>query len=122
MTPRRVLLRIKKLKRFLDERISDAARRREAAGDDGDARARAEAAGALEAYQAVRGEMVGERLDLDELELEEEPDAEAESGDEGERQETEEPEASDDAGDGEEAGDAGEAGKPEEREEAPTGG
>lgn len=116
MTPRRVLLRIKKLRRFLDERISDAARRREAAAGD-DAEDRAEAAGALEAYQRVRGEMVGERLDLDELELEEVSGAEA-GAIQGEEAGPQEAKASDQTP-GEEAGDAAEADEPEE---APAGG
>lgn len=79
MTPKRVLLRIKKLRRFLDERIGDAAREREGAED---AETRAEADGRLAAYQEVRDEMIGERLDLDEVELEPEvgADGPAEAG------------------------------------------
>lgn len=59
MTPRRVLLRIKKLRRFLDDRIEDWRRSRDGAED---AEGRHRAAGRVEAYQDVREEMVGERL------------------------------------------------------------
>lgn len=75
MVPRRVLLRIKKLRRFLDDCIRDAVRRRETAGE---AEARAEAAGRAEAFQRVRDEMVGERLDPEEIELPEGPEGEDE--------------------------------------------
>lgn len=101
MTPRRVLLRIKKLRRFLDERIADAARERDGADDP---ESRAEAAGRLAACQEVRVEMVGERLDLDEVQLDADAGERAEAG------------SSDDA-DGE-----GAAASAEEAEEARAGG
>lgn len=101
MTPRRVLLRIKKLRRFLDERIADAARERDGADDP---ESRAEAAGRLAACQEVRDEMVGERLDLDEVELHVDVDERAEA-------------ASSDDADGE-----GAASSAEEAEEARAGG
>lgn len=62
MVARRVLLRIKKLRRYLDDRIREAARERDEA-EDPEARARAE--GLLEAYQEVRAEMAGGRLELE---------------------------------------------------------
>lgn len=61
MTPRRVLLRIKKLRRFLDGRIEEWRGTRDGAED---AEGRHRAAGRVEAYQDVREEMVGERLDV----------------------------------------------------------
>lgn len=65
MAARRVLLRIKKLRRFLDERIREATRARDEA-EEAEARARAE--GLVEAYQEVREEMAGGRLELEEAE------------------------------------------------------
>lgn len=59
MTPRRVLLRIKKLRKYLDRRIREARRARDGAEDD---EGRRRAAGRVEAYQDVREEMIGERL------------------------------------------------------------
>jgi len=61
MTPKRVLLRIKKLRRFLDGRIEEWRDTREGADDE---EGRQRAAGRVEAYQDVREEMVGERLHL----------------------------------------------------------
>lgn len=104
MTPRRVLIRIKKLRRFLDERIADAARERDGADDP---ESRAEAAGRLAACQEVRAEMVGERLDLEEVEPEADGAGRAEAG-------------SSDGADGE--GAAPSAGEAEEAEEAGAGG
>lgn len=66
MVPRRVLLRIKKLRRFLDERIRHAVTSADTAED---AEERAEAVGRLEAYQDVRDEMIGERLDDEEVDV-----------------------------------------------------
>ena len=105
MTPRRVLLRIKKLRRFLDQRIADAARERDGADEP---EARAEAAGRLAAYQEVRGEMIGERLEAEEVEA-----ADEEAGG------TSEGEAPDGDADGGEDASPEEA---EEAEEAPAGG
>lgn len=63
MTPRRVLLRIKKLRRFLDGRIRDWRGSRDGA-ENGESRHRA--AARVAAYQDVREEMVGERLPAEE--------------------------------------------------------
>lgn len=60
--PRRVLLRMKKLRRYLDERIREARATREASEDEPDAR---EAGARIEAFQEVRQAMVGERLEED---------------------------------------------------------
>lgn len=70
MTPRRVLLRIKKLRKFLDGRIREWRKAREGAEDD---ESRHRAAARVEAYQDVREEMVDERLPV-----EEDPDADGE--------------------------------------------
>lgn len=59
MTPRRVLLRIKKLRKYLDGRIREWRRARDGAEDD---ESRHRAAARVEAYQDVREQMVGERL------------------------------------------------------------
>jgi hypothetical protein len=59
MTPRRVLLRIKKLRKYLDRRIREERRARNGAEDE---EGRRRAAGRVEAYQDVREEMIGERL------------------------------------------------------------
>lgn len=59
MTARRVLLRIKKLRKYLDRRIGEERRARDGAEDE---EGRRRAAGRVEAYQDVREEMVGERL------------------------------------------------------------
>lgn len=59
MTSRRVLLRIKKLRRFLDARIDEWRSSRDGAEDE---EASQRAAGRLEAYQDVRERMIGERL------------------------------------------------------------
>lgn len=63
MTPRRVLLRIKKLRKFLDRRIRDERRARDGAEDE---EGRLRAAGRVEAYQEVREEMIGERVPAEE--------------------------------------------------------
>lgn len=59
MTARRVLLRIKKLRKYLDRRIREERKARDDAGDD---EGRQRAAGRVEAYQDVREEMIGDRL------------------------------------------------------------
>lgn len=63
MTPRRVLLRIKKLRKFLDGRIRDARKARDGAEDE---ESRHRAAARIEAYQDVREAMIDERLPVDE--------------------------------------------------------
>lgn len=63
MTPRRVLLRIKKLRKFLDDRIREWRRARDGAEDE---ESRHRAAARVEAYQDVREEMVAERLPVEE--------------------------------------------------------
>lgn len=59
MSPRRVLLRIKKLRKYLDDRIRESRRSRDGAED---VESRHRAAARVEAYQDVREQMVGERL------------------------------------------------------------
>lgn len=63
MTPRRVLLRIKKLRKFLDGRIREWREARDGAEDEA---SRRRAAARVEAYQDVREEMLDERLALEE--------------------------------------------------------
>lgn len=63
MTPRRVLLRIKKLRRFLDDRIREWRRTRDGAEDD---ESRHRAAARVEAYQDVREQMLDGRLPREE--------------------------------------------------------
>lgn len=63
MTPRRVLLRIKKLRKFLDGRIREWRKARDEAEDD---ESRHRAAARVEAYQDVREEMLDERLPVGE--------------------------------------------------------
>lgn len=76
MTPRRVLLRMKKLRRFLDERIREWRRARDGAEDD---ESRHRASARVEAYQDVREQMLGERLDRRDEEASEEPSEEEEA-------------------------------------------
>lgn len=63
MTPRRVLLRIKKLRNFLDGRIREYRQAREEAEDEA---SRERAAARAEAYQDVREQMLDGRLPVDE--------------------------------------------------------
>jgi hypothetical protein len=63
MTPRRVLLRIKKLRKFLDGRIREWRNARDGAEDE---ESRHRAAARVEAYQDVREEMLDERLAVEE--------------------------------------------------------
>lgn len=63
MTPRRVLLRIKKLRKFLDGRIREWRKARDGAEDD---EGRHRAAARVEAYQDVREQMLDERLPREE--------------------------------------------------------
>lgn len=60
--PRRVLVRMKKLRRFLDDRIESA--REELSKPAGDEEARG-TRGRIEAFQEVREEFLGERLEPD---------------------------------------------------------
>lgn len=72
MSPRRVLLRIKKLRNFLDGRIREWRSAREGAEDE---EGRHRAAGRVEAYQDVREQMLDGRLPVEEDD-ESEPDEE----------------------------------------------
>lgn len=76
MTPRRVLLRMKKLRRFLDQRIHEWRRARDGAEDD---ESRHRASARVEAYQDVREQMLGERLDPGDEGEPEEPSEEEEA-------------------------------------------